>query len=77
MTETIIQFYSDKQVAALFGVSTSWVRLQRFNRRHGKAHVFDVDPVLMGATPRYLRTDIESFMSRLIEVSTATPRVLA
>ncbi len=43
MTEITIQFYTDKQIANLLGVSSSWVRLQRFNRRHGKPHVLDVD----------------------------------
>ncbi|HEV2533327.1 hypothetical protein [Phenylobacterium sp.] len=60
------QLYNDRQVAAFLGVSTSWVRLQRFNRRHGKPHVFNLDPVLVGSSPRYVRRDVDEFVVGLI-----------
>lgn len=65
MTEVVEQFYNDKQIADLLAVSVSWVRLQRFNRRHGHPHVFDIDHIQLGSVPRYKRSDVESFMARV------------
>ena len=39
-------------------MSKSWVRKERFCRRHGKGHVFDIDPVMIGSVPRYKRSDV-------------------
>ena len=44
---------TDADVAQLTSMSRSWVRKQRWNRRHGHPHVFDVDPILIGSVPRY------------------------
>lgn len=66
MIESETQFYNDRQIADLLGVSTSWVRLQRFNRRHGRPHTFDLDPVQVGYSPRYLRQEFDAFLTRLI-----------
>jgi hypothetical protein len=77
MTETIDQLFNDKQVAALLAVSASWVRVQRFNRRQGIQHVFDVDPIQLGTSPRYARSDVEAFMQRLKDASAPTPHEAA
>ena len=66
MTDIIIQLYNDKQVAALLGFSLSWVRQQRFKRRHGKRHTLDIDPIRLGASTRYLRADIDRFVQNII-----------
>ena len=76
MTDFSIQFYNDKQIASLLAVSVSWVRLQRYNRRHGKPHIFDVDPVALGSTPRYAKTAVEEFIARLMAGTGNAPRVL-
>lgn len=72
MTEFTKQFYNDKEVARLLGMSVSWVRVQRFNRRHGKPHVLDLDPVQLGSSPRYERTAIEQFIAKLVDDSKQT-----
>ena len=43
----------DSEIASLLSMSRSWVRKQRWNRRHGHPHVFDIDPILIGSVPRY------------------------
>ena len=48
----------DDKIARLLSMSRSWVRKQRFNRRHGLPHVFDLDPVLIGSVPRYRLEDV-------------------
>lgn len=55
---------NDRQVADILGMSQPWVRQQRFLRRHGKPHVFDVDPVLIGRSPRYCLDDVEAWIER-------------
>jgi hypothetical protein len=39
-------------------MSRSWVRKERFNRRHGLSHFFDVDPIYIGSAPRYRVKDV-------------------
>ena len=48
----------DAEIGNLLSISRSWVRKQRFNRRHDLPHVFNIDPVLIGSVPRYRRTDV-------------------
>ena len=48
----------DREVAEQLSVSRSWVRKQRFDRRHGSPHVFDIDPVMIGGLPRYPREEV-------------------
>jgi hypothetical protein len=58
-------FLSDKDIASELRMSVSWVRKQRWLRRHGREHVFTVDPVLIGSTPRYRHSDIQTWMEGL------------
>lgn len=55
----------DKEVASLVRMSSSWVRVQRHKRRMGKEHILTVDPVMIGATPRYNREQIEAWLISL------------
>ena len=57
----------DRRVADLFSMSRSWIRQERFRRRHGQSHVLDIDPVLVGTTPRYMCDEIEGLIKRLAE----------
>ena len=75
MTDASIQFYNDRQIAGLLAVSVSWVRLQRYNRRHGKPHIFDVDPIPLGSAPRYAKADVDEFMARLSAGKENAPHV--
>ena len=54
---------SDAQVAELLSVSRSWVRKERFNRRHGLPYVFDVDAVMVGSLPRYQINDVRAWIA--------------
>jgi hypothetical protein len=58
------QLLSDQSVAKLLDVSLAWVRMQKHCRKHGKEHSLDVDPILMGKTKRYRKSDIEAWIAR-------------
>lgn len=55
----------DKEVARLIGMSPSWVRVQRMKRRRREEHSLAVDPILIGASPRYRTEDIEAWIASL------------
>lgn len=59
------ELYRDHDIAHLLGMSRSWVRVQRHKRRYGQEHVFDISPCYIGASPRYRRSDVEDFLSRV------------
>ena len=61
-------FWSDKEIASALRMSVSWVRKQRWLRRHGEVHVFTVDPVMIGTAPRYRRGDIQSWIEGLDDI---------
>ena len=48
----------DAEIAQLVSLSRSWVRKQRWSRRHGHPHAFDIDPVMIGSVPRYRLRDV-------------------
>lgn len=58
----------DAIIADLLSMSRSWVRKERFNRRHSLPHTFDVDPIMIGSSPRYRIEEVEAFIARLGEV---------
>ena len=58
-------FWNDKDIASELRMSVSWVRKQRWLRRHGADHVFAVDPVMIGKTPRYRQGDVQSWIDAL------------
>jgi hypothetical protein len=58
-------FLNDADVAIWLRVSLSWVRVQRCKRRHGLAHKFDIDPVMIGSMPRYRQEDVIAWINNL------------
>lgn len=59
------QLMNDRDVSRITAMSQSWVRRQRMMRRQGLEHVFDIDPVMLGSSPRYRQSDVDSWLSRL------------
>lgn len=55
----------DKQVAQLINMSPSWVRSQRWKRKHNLDHSFTVDPIMIGTCPRYKQCDVENWIYSL------------
>ena len=55
-------YENDKRLAARLDLSTSWVRKQRWLRRHGQDHILTIDPVMIGRSPRYKTADIEIWL---------------
>ena len=53
---------NDAEVARLLSMSPSWVRKQRFNRRHSLQHHLDIDHVMVGSVPRYRRSDVLAWL---------------
>ena len=64
MSRKEIQLVGDGDIAGLLSVSRSWVRKQRYNRRHGLPHVFDVDPIMVGSLPRYCLRDVLDWIEK-------------
>jgi hypothetical protein len=64
-TEEPSHFLSDADVAIWLRVSPSWVRVQRYNRRHGLSHKFNIDPVMIGSMPRYRHEDVVAWINSL------------
>lgn len=59
---------NDAEIAGLIRLSVSWVRQQRFLRRHGRPHALTVDPVLIGTAPRYRRDEVMAWIEGLPQV---------
>ena len=58
-------FLNDADVAAELCLSRSWVRKQRWLRKHDMDHVFELDPVMIGSVPRYRKDDFQTWMEGL------------
>jgi hypothetical protein len=58
------QLLNDEDVASLVRFSPSWVRQQRFKRNHGQDHIFDVESIPLGSSPRYLETEVNAWILR-------------
>jgi hypothetical protein len=65
MTKPTCLFFNDNEIAALLGMSASWVRGERFKRKNGKKHTLSIDPVYIGKMPKYHRSDIEDLIEDL------------
>jgi len=52
----------DGDIAKLISLSKSWVRKERFNRRHGLPHSFTLDPVMIGSAPRYRLAEVQDWI---------------
>ena len=64
-TEPIARLLNDGEVAQLFAMSKSWVRQQRYRRRHGLPHFLTVDAVLVGTKPRYRYEGVQRLLAGL------------
>ncbi len=53
----------DAYIAKRLSMSRSFIRKQRFLRRRGLPHVFDIDPVMIGSSPRYRLEDVLAWIS--------------
>ena len=56
---------SDKEVAAICGMSNAWVRAERLKRRRGENHNLTVDPIMIGKSPRYRAEEIFRWIESL------------
>lgn len=59
------QFLSDKDIAQILSVSPSWVRKQRHLRNKDGDHIFKVDAIYIGTSPRYLASDLFAWLEGL------------
>ena len=55
----------DTKLASLLAMSNSWVRVERHKRRNGLPHTLNIDPVMVGSSPRYRVEDVEAFIAGL------------
>ena len=62
----LVPLMTDREIARLIGFSESWVRQQRSNRNQKRAHAFTVDPIYVGDSPRYRRSDVEEWFKGLV-----------
>ena len=56
---------NDAQVSDYLSMSRSWIRKERYNRRHNLPHSLTIDPTMVGTSPRYRLSDIEEWMANL------------
>jgi len=59
------KFLNDTAVAEVMCMSPSWVRVERHKRRKGLPHTLNIDPVMIGSSPRYRMEDVEAFIEGL------------
>jgi hypothetical protein len=62
-----VEFMNDKEIARIFKMSPSWVRGERFKRRHQLPHYLAIDPRLIGSRPRYVRAEVEALVQQAIQ----------
>ena len=62
LSETLL---SDKDIAELLSVSSAWVRRQRCLRHKNEEHVFGIDAIYIGKSPRYKTSDFKTWMGNL------------
>ena len=55
---------SDGDIAGFLAISKSWVRKERFCRRHGLKHTLTLDPVMIGRCPRYRLADVQAWLEQ-------------
>jgi predicted DNA-binding transcriptional regulator AlpA len=53
----------DADIAQRIAMSQSWLRKQRMLRRQGEEHVFAVDPVMIGSSPRYRAEEVDAWLA--------------
>lgn len=63
-TESERVLIGDGDIARFLSISKSWVRKERFSRRHGLKHTLTLDPVMIGRCPRYRLADVQAWLER-------------
>lgn len=71
-----VKFVSDSDIAHILGMSKSWVRKERFNRRHGHPHILDIDPIYFGSSPRYSEADVIRWCRDRQDIGACRPEIL-
>ena len=66
MTNIESVLIGDRAVASKLSMSQSWVRGQRHLRKRELPHTLEIDPVMIGSSPRYLISDVEAFIESLV-----------
>jgi hypothetical protein len=62
MTKRLIK---DSDIAETLSMSRSWVRGQRYLRRHSLPHILSIDPIMIGSNPRYRVEEFERVITEL------------
>ena len=44
--------------------SVAWIQKERWKRKSGQPHILDIDPVIIGNTPRYRASDISAWIEQ-------------
>ncbi len=60
------QFMNDKEIAHMLSVSPSWVRKQRHLLNKGEDHIFKVEPIYIGSSPRYSTSAVTKWIGELL-----------
>ena len=55
----------DADIAGMLGMSRSWARKERLNRRRALPHTLTIDPVMIGSAPRYRRSEVMDWIASL------------
>ncbi|MBT6361707.1 MAG: hypothetical protein HOJ67_05875 [Rhodospirillaceae bacterium] len=63
----------DGYIAHDTSMSKSWVRQERHKRRHGLPHILTIDPVMIGSSPRYRRSDYLEWIESLVAANDNKP----
>jgi len=60
-----MELVDDRAIAHITSMSPSWVRKQRWLRRHNQEHIFTITPIMIGTSPRYRIEDVEAWINEL------------
>ena len=66
------ELVNDVWIADQLRMKVPTIRSQRHKRRKSLDHWFDVDPVFIGAKPRYRRTDVMAWLKRQASPANST-----
>ena len=58
------KFLSDKDIEIMLSISPSWVRKQRHLRKNQEDHLFEIDPIYFGRSPRYRAEDVGAWIGQ-------------
>lgn len=58
-------FITDREIAEKLGLTTSWVKKQRYLRKKDEPHQMQIDPIYIGNQPRYRLEDFQNWVSNI------------